>query len=136
MRHHIASEELVAVPGPLAVGPLMGAEHHAAKAALAQFDEPLDAFDDSLGRADKGGARSHPVAQRIVREARFAAERVLEISLGLDPLAGPDLAQGLLVVFGDMHADDETPVPALHAATVLRRGFLRDPPLPGQCLRT
>src|SRR5207302_432517 len=93
MRHYIASEELVAVPGPLAVGPFMGAEHHAAKAALTQFDEPLDAFDDGLGRSDKGRAHPHSIAQRIVREARLAAERVLEIGLGLDPLAGPYLAR-------------------------------------------
>ena len=135
MRHHVAREQLVAAQRLLAIGPFMRAEQDAAEAALAVFQQPADALDHRLRRADQRRAHLHAVAQRIVGAARRTAERVLEIGLRLDPLALLHLAQRLLVVLGDVRVDHDAPVLAVHGLAVLRRGVLGDLPLAGQRLR-
>src|SRR5256886_15289713 len=127
--HDVAGEELVAPQSPLAVGPLVGAEEQAAEAALAVPQEPLGPADHGLGRADERGAHAHAVAQRIVRAAGRPTERLLEVGDGLVPLGALHLAQGPLVVFGDVDVDHDAPVLPVHALAVRGGGLLRDLPL-------
>ena len=78
-RHHVASEQFVAAPGLLAVRPVVRAEQEAAEAAVAVFEQPLDALDDGLRGADQRTAILLRRRQRIVVAAGRAAERIVEI---------------------------------------------------------
>src|SRR5438445_249984 len=76
-RHHVAREQLVRVKRLLAVRPVVGAEEHAAEAAVAERPQLLDALDDRLQRR-RAVAWPPPRRSRAIRPsawgvAEFAA---------------------------------------------------------------
>ena len=98
----------------------MRSEQDAAEAALAVFQQAVNAADHRLRAADQGRAHLHAVDQRIVRPTRRASQRVLEIGDRLVTLALADLIERLLIVrlsaMGDV-------IHTLPAAQALREAF-------------
>ena len=112
----------------------MGAEEHAAEAAIAQPPQVLDAAHHGLHRADERRAHLHALGQRVVRATGRAAKCFLEIRDGLVPLGALDLTQRFFIVLGHVDVDDELPVLPVHRLAVPRGGLLADLPLVGQGL--
>src|SRR2546427_3101069 len=131
-RHDVAREQLVALQRLLAVRPFVGAEEHAAEAAIAQPPQVLDAAHHGLHGADERRAHLHALGQRVVRAAGRAAECFLEIRDGLVPLGALDLTQRFFIVLGHVDVDDELPVLPVHRLAVPSRRLLTDLPLVGR----